>query len=69
MTTGTAISTCGIASFASCNAEQQRLFRINPGICAIEALEHASLLMASVNELTLPDNNGEPQSNLVWAAH
>jgi hypothetical protein len=62
-------ATPGIVTFASCNAQNQRLFRLNPGICAIEALEHASLLMASVNELTLPDNNGEPQSNLVWAAH
>lgn len=69
MTAGTTITTSGIATFASCNAERQRLFRLNPGICVFEALEHASLLMASANELTLLGSNGEPQSNLVWAAH
>lgn len=69
MTAITEITTRGIATFAPCNAQNQRLFRLNPGICVIEALEHASLLMASANELTLLGSSGEPQSNLVWAAH
>lgn len=65
----TSSTTPGVATFGNCNLQNQRLFRLNPGICVIEALEHASLLMASANELTLLGSNGEPQSNLVWAAH
>lgn len=69
MTTPIRITTPGIATFASCNAQNQRLLRLNPGICAIEALEHASLLMASANQLTLLGNDAEPNSTMIWAAH
>jgi hypothetical protein len=69
MTSVKSVTTSGAATFGSCNAQSQRLFRLNAGVSAIEALEHASLLMASANRLTLLGGRDEDHSTMVWAAH
>lgn len=53
MTSLDASHTYGAATFGSCGGTNQRLFRINAGVPADLALEHASLLLASANKLTL----------------
>ncbi|WP_311968363.1 DUF3077 domain-containing protein [Pseudomonas baltica] len=63
-------STTGAATFGVCNSRNERLFRITPGICAEHALEHASLLMASANKLTLLSAlQADDDGAMVWAAH
>ena len=52
MTSPDMIQTVGGANFAKCNAGDQRLFTVNPGVSGEEALQHASLLMNCVNTLT-----------------
>lgn len=69
MTSTKAVTTSGVATFGSCNAQNQRLFRLNAGVLAHEALEHASLLMASANKLTLLGGLDEDNCTMVWAAH
>jgi hypothetical protein len=65
-----ATATHGAATFGRCNAQNQRLFRMNAGICAEHALEHASLLLASANNLTLLSAlHGDDDGSMVWAAH
>jgi hypothetical protein len=65
-----ATATCGAATFGKCNAQNERLFRMNAGICAEHALELASLLMASANNLTLLSAlHGDDDGSMVWAAH
>ena len=59
----------GAATFGNCNQQNQRLFRLNPGICAEEALEHASLLMGCANTLTHLRGLEQGTSTLDWAAH
>jgi hypothetical protein len=62
--------TTGAATFGVCNSQNERLFRITPGIGAAHALEHASLLMASANKLTLLSALQEGDDGaMVWAAH
>lgn len=63
-------TTAGIATFGACDARNSTLFRVRAEICAEHALEHASLLIASANKLTLlsalqDDDDGA----MVWAAH
>jgi hypothetical protein len=63
-------ATRGAATFGKCNAQNESLFRMNAGICAEHALEHASLLMASANNLTLVSAlHGDDDGSMVWAAH
>lgn len=69
MTTPFASTTPGAATFGSCNQQNQRLFRLNPGICTEQALEHASQLMGCANTLTKLGGLEEDSSTLAWAAH
>ena len=61
--------THGAATFGSCGAANQRLFRINAGVPADLALEYASLLLASANKLTLLSSLENDNAAMSWAAH
>lgn len=61
--------TAGAMSFALCNVEGQRLFRVNPDVPVDDALEHASNLLGIVNRLTLASATSDDGETLVWAAN
>ncbi len=69
MTAPHASTTPGVATFGNCNLQNQRLFRLNPGICVEQALEHASVLMGCANTLTRLGGLEEGSSTTAWAAH
>jgi hypothetical protein len=69
MTAHQANTTPGAATFGSCNLQNQRLFRLNPGLCTEDALEHASVLMGCANTLTRLSGLEHDSSTLAWAAH
>ena len=61
--------TCGTITFTNCNRTKQPLFRVNPGIPVESALEHASHLLACINELSLDAALGDGSSQTGWAVH
>lgn len=62
--------TTGSATFGACNGQNERLFRINAGMCAEQALEHASQLMASAKNLTLLSAlRSDDDGSIAWAAY
>lgn len=69
MTRTHASTTRGAATFGDCNQHHAHLFRLNPGICAEEALEHASVLMGCANTITQLGGLEHGSSTLAWAAH
>ncbi|MDN5391544.1 DUF3077 domain-containing protein [Pseudomonas sp. FSL R10-0056] len=63
------IETVGGASFGKCNAQDQRLFSINPGVSGEEALQHASLLLNCVNTLSFLGAMDDGHETMRWASH
>ena len=63
------IHTTGAATFGKCNAQNQRLFSVNPGIAGVEAMEHASLLMNCVNTLSFLGAMDDGSEAMRWASH
>lgn len=64
-----AAHTVGAASFGQCNARHQRLFNVNAGVSADDALQHASLLLNCVNTLSFLGAMDEGNDALRWASH
>lgn len=69
MNSSTAIHTVGGASFGKYNAQNQRLFSINAGASAEEALQHASLLLNCVNTLSYLGAVDDGSEAMRWASH
>lgn len=63
------IHTTGAATFGKCNAQNQRLFSVNPGISGVEAMEHASLLMSCVNTQSFHGAMDDGSEAMRWASH
>lgn len=63
------LHTTGAATFGTCNAQNQRLFSVNPGISGVEAMEHASLLMNCVNTLSFLGAMDDGSEAMRWASH
>ena len=61
--------TSGTLTFTTCSRTHQPLFLVNPGIPVESALEHASHLLACINELSLDAGLGDGSSQTVWAVH
>ena len=69
MNSSPAIHTVGGASFGKYNALNQRLFSVNAGVSAEEALQHASLLLNCVNTLSFLGAVGDGNEEARWASH
>lgn len=69
MNSSPVIHTVGGASFGKYNAMNQRLFSVNAGVSAEEALQHASLLLNCVNTLSLLGAVDDGNEALRWASH
>lgn len=63
------VTTAGVAGFAPMDSEGSPLFRVAPGICVDDALEHASCLMSCINQLTLSAATDDNSGNATWCAH
>ena len=63
------LHTTGAGTFGTCNAQNQRLFSVNPGISGVEAMEHASLLMNCVNTLSFLGAMNDGNEAMRWASH
>jgi len=61
--------THGTITFTTCPRTHQPLIRVNPGIPAESALEHASHLLACINELSLDSALGDGSQQSIWAVH
>lgn len=64
-----AIQTVGGASFGKYNAQNQRLFSVNAGVSAEEALQHASLILNCVNTLSFLGAVDDGNDAVRWASH
>ena len=69
MTSPAMIQTVGGATFAKCNAGDQRLFTVNPGVSGEEALQHASLIMNCIDTLTFLGAMDDGNEAMRWASH
>lgn len=69
MSSSPVIHTVGGASFGKYNAMNQRLFSVNAGVSAEEALQHASLLLNCVNTLSFLGAVDDSNEALRWASH
>lgn len=69
MNSSPAIRTVGGASFGKYNALNQRLFSVNAGVSAEEALQHASLLLNCVNTLSFLGAVDDGNDAMRWASH
>ena len=63
------IHTVGGASFGKCNVQNQRLFNVNAGISAEDALQHASLVLNCVNTLSFLGAMDDGNEAMRWASH
>ena len=69
MSSSPTIHTVGGASFGKYNALNQRLFSVNSGVSAEEALQHASLLLNCVNTLSFLGAVDDGNDAMRWASH
>ena len=69
MSSSPVIHTVGGASFGKYNALNQRLFSVNAGVSAEEALQHASLLLNCVNTLSFLGAVDDGNEEARWASH
>ena len=69
MSSSPVIHTVGGASFGKYNAQNQRLFSVNAGVSAEEALQHASLLLNCVNTLSFLGAVDDGNDAMRWASH
>ena len=69
MSSSPVIHTVGGASFGKYNAMNQRLFSVNAGVSAEEALQHASLLLNCVNTLSFLGAVDDGNEEARWASH
>ena len=69
MNSSPAIQTVGGASFGKYSAQNQRLFSVNAGVSAEEALQHDSLLLNCVNTLSFLGAVDDGNDTMRWAAH
>ena len=69
MNSSPAIHTVGGASFGKYNTLNQHLFSVNAGVCAEEALQHASLLLNCVNTLSFLGAVDDGNEAMRWASH
>lgn len=69
MSSSPVIHTVGGASFGKYNAQNQRLFSVNAGASAEEALQHASLLLNCVNTLSFLGAVDDGNDEMRWASH
>ncbi|NMZ99116.1 DUF3077 domain-containing protein [Pseudomonas lundensis] len=69
MNSSTTFYTVGGASFGKYNAQNQRLFSINAGVSAEEALQHVSLLLNCVNTLSYLGAVDDGNDTMRWASH
>ena len=69
MSSSPAIHTVGGASCGKYNAQNQRLFSVNAGVSAEEALQHASLLLNCVNTLSFLGSVDDGNDAMRWASH
>jgi hypothetical protein len=61
--------TVGVTAFSICGSKNQKLFRINPDVPLMDALEQASNLLSCANRLALDGAMGDTEGQGVWAAH
>lgn len=69
MITSPLLHTVGGASFGKCNAQNERLFSVNAGVCGEEALQHASLLLNCANTLSFLGAMDDENEAMRWASH
>ena len=69
MSSSPVIYTIGGVSFGKYNAQNQRLFSVNAGVSAEEALQHASLLLNCVNTLSFLGAFDDGDETMRWASH
>ena len=63
------IQTVGGASFGKCNAQDERLFSVNPGVSGEDALQHASLILNCVNTLSFLGAMDDGHETMRWASY
>lgn len=61
--------TLGVITFATCGSQGRELFRVNPGVPILEAMEHASLLLYCAKALSLDAALEVDGECYAWASH
>ncbi|MCY1282008.1 hypothetical protein D9M68_619470 [compost metagenome] len=69
MSKPTALLTQGRHAFAECNPQGQALFVVAEGVPVADALQHASNLLACINNLTRSAAVERIDDEAIWAAH
>ncbi len=70
MTTQPPFKTLGVITFSTCGSHGRELFRVNPGVPILEAMEHASILLHCAKALSLDAAlEREHGERYAWASH
>lgn len=69
MTRSPSNKTLGVVTFAVCGCQGRELFRVNPDVPILEAMEHASLLLACAKALSLEAALDADGARYAWASH
>ncbi|MCU1741695.1 MULTISPECIES: DUF3077 domain-containing protein [Pseudomonas] len=69
MTNPPSNKTLGVITFSQCGSQGRELFRVNPGVPMLEAMEHASLLLYCAKALSLDAALESDGERYAWASH
>ncbi|UUQ64502.1 DUF3077 domain-containing protein [Pseudomonas fuscovaginae UPB0736] len=62
-------TTLGVTTFSQCGSQGRELFRVNPDVPILEAMEHASVLLYCAKALSLDAALESDGERYAWAAH